>query len=150
MRFYETDIYQAILNNDTAGLREVINADDNNDFLERDWDGRSYLHLAIDNNADPTVLELLLPKIDITTRDENGYSFLDLVHLKQLSVEHISIINKYISGIFLTGQMDQLDHMLLHGWDAWPECLPDNTMISQGVIMFFNKLDSFQVRRLYY
>ncbi|KAL5007434.1 hypothetical protein ScPMuIL_016240 [Solemya velum] len=145
MRFYETDIYQAILNNDSSVLKELISGSDEKDFLERDWDGRSYLHLAVDNNVDPCILELLLQRIDITMRDENGYTCMGLLHLKQLSAKHTDVMTKYISRLFLTGRTDKLDYMLLHGWEAWPECPPDiEPMLSQGVIGFLKQLESFQ------
>ncbi|XP_067649385.1 uncharacterized protein [Haliotis asinina] len=142
MDIEDTDIYQALLDNDLPGLKKLLREQNAN---LRGRDGQSYLHAAVSQGAQSELIKQLLAHIDISFRDENADTALDVAclyektHIQEMILRHV--------GFLVLGKDERpLEHLMLQGWDAWPVDVDHIQDVKLDIVKFFKRLPDFMVK----
>ena len=125
--FERTKLSEAIRTGDANELRNLLNLDPCS-ALQRDVDGSTYLHQVVRENTTPDFLTELMPFCDISARDVDGNTALDLLLNKpdashnRSSRDHdmIEIFKDHIMNIILDTDTDRISGLIQAGWNAWP------------------------------
>ena len=141
MDFEDSAIHQAILDNNTELLEDLVKSDNVN---LRGYDGSSFLHIAIDQGAHTDIVRLLLAKIDISFRDENGDTALDMAIIRDAGQVRWLIL-AHIGCLVIEGNVSMMEYLLQQGWDAWPVDVEEVNEIGQEMGNFFTNLPALQV-----
>jgi hypothetical protein len=147
--FESTKLYQAIKDKNVNEVRELLNKGDNSSL--RNVDGTSYLHAAVKLGAPLDIFKLLLERVDVSVRSNDGQTVADVIFSKecQYTDDAENILKVHVKNVILKGDMDKLEKMLLSGWAIWPVTATQAKGVSEDLVNFMEKLPEHQVYIVY-
>lgn len=134
----QMELMKQLVRGKIVNLEDVINVRNN--------DGRTALHLAVSENVQTTVMEMLMtvPFINLNLRDNNGMTPLDLLRQKPKSVSSEILIKQLISAGGISNFQDQklrsmfASHLKVHGLIGSPGT---SFRIPDGEILLYTGVD---------
>ncbi|KAM6562467.1 hypothetical protein CsatB_022465 [Cannabis sativa] len=114
------ELMQKLLCGDIVNVEDIINVRNN--------DGRTALHMAVNENIQSNLVELLMtvPSINLNTRDGDGMTPLDLLKQRPQSVSSAILIKQLISAGGMSNCQDHkarnalVSHLKMHGIGTSP------------------------------
>ncbi|KAI4382510.1 hypothetical protein MLD38_008466 [Melastoma candidum] len=134
----QIELMRQLVGRKIANLEDVINIRNN--------DGRTALHLAVSENVQTTVVEMLMtvPFINLNLRDNNGMTPLDLLRQRPKSASSEILIKQLISAGGISNFQDQklrsvlASHLKVHGLSGSPGT---SFRIPDGEILLYSGVD---------
>lgn len=141
-------LYKAIKANDAIALETLMTNTSPADAMIRDAKGHTLLHKAVLTGADISILNVLLDNLDISVRDKNCQTALDLIFDGFYPEAGAQVFKNKLKKLLLGGRKEdqkQAKTLLLAGWTFWPMTVEEAKQKSADAARILEKLLKLQV-----
>lgn len=116
--FEETSLYEAIITNDIAAVRRLLEAGECVSY--RSLEGWNYIHLAVAHYVSPHIVGMLMGYISPAEKDADGLTPFELALTKHKRLTHANIFMNLILILFMKEDVIALQKLAQDGWQYWP------------------------------